>query len=360
MENKVLILTNDLSHEGGVVNYYRIWFENVEWIKENLGIEIHHFTIGTRSRFFYNTSFSRFLYPLFFIYDILRLMYTLYRGKYRYVQLNPSFDFIPVMRDTIFKIVATTFNVQVIVFFRGWKDKYELVVYKSRIHRYILGIILNDTDVIVLSERFKNALFNLNFTVDRTIVTTTMVNTQDFSSLAGSQKNSKGFVFLGRLQPNKGIEELLKAFLKFVEIYQEYDLFIIGHEYRKGYKKKLEELVDSHPSIHFLGRLDGQEKYKVLMSNSYYILPSYTEGCPNSLLEAVECGSFPIVTNVGCMPDVVNSIGAGIVIPNSSEKFIYKALIQATSMSSNDITLKPRFIYDYKSVLLRIKNLYQS
>ena len=122
MENKVLILTNDLNHEGGVVNYYKVWFENKEYIRKNLGIEVVHFEIGSRSNFFLYKKLMVLQYPINLFLDALRLNRKLRSKSVKYVQLNPSFSDVPVFRDAVFALIARLNHVKRIVFFRGWKS----------------------------------------------------------------------------------------------------------------------------------------------------------------------------------------------------------------------------------------------
>jgi glycosyltransferase involved in cell wall biosynthesis len=57
----------------------------------------------------------------------------------------------------------------------------------------------------------------------------------------------------------------------------------------------------------YLGSIFGVEKEEVISSSSFYILPSYREGLPSSLLEAMAFGLVPIITE-GCnLPEVFSS-----------------------------------------------------
>jgi len=104
---------------------------------------------------------------------------------------------------------------------------------------------------------------------------------------------------------------------------------IAGYEGEKGYIKKLEEILNDNniPSklISFPGKIVGIEKFKLYASSDIYVLPSYTEGCPNSVLEALSSGLFSITTNVGALNDIINEVN-GILVNVKDEQQIVDAL----------------------------------
>ena len=61
--------------------------------------------------------------------------------------------------------------------------------------------------------------------------------------------------------------------------------------------------LDEH--IKFPGRITGNKKFLKYSEGDLFILPSWSEGCPNSVLEALGSGLFVICTNVGALNDVI-------------------------------------------------------
>lgn len=357
MENKVLILTNDLNHEGGIVNYYKVWFQNKEYIKKNLGIDIVHFKIGSRSSYFLYKRLKVFQYPINLFLDALRLNRKLRSKTVKYVQFNPSFSDVPVFRDAVFALIARLNHVERIVFFRGWKTEFERKVNSNGIWRAIFNFLVSDSRIIVLSSNFKEYLVDKGIDERKVSVTTTLVDTQKIGSRNQVDFRSSGYVFLGRLQPNKGIEELLDAFVRFSQVSRDATLDIIGHEYRKDYLKELKRRMKGQASrVQFHGRLEGVDKFAVLRRNRFFVLPSYTEGCPNSLLEAIECGCVPLVTNVGCMPDVLKKIGYGYVFQSRNRNAIYDVLIESLFLKHEK---KEIGLFDFKKVVLDLIDVYK-
>lgn len=113
-------------------------------------------------------------------------------------------------------------------------------------------------------------------------------------------------VYLGWINRNKGIFDLLDAIklLKdegvqgfIVDVAGNGDALNEAIEYAK--EKGLDEIVD------FKNWVMGEKKIDLLCSGDLFILTSYREGYPNSLLEAMLCGLPPVTTNVGAIPDFI-------------------------------------------------------
>jgi glycosyltransferase involved in cell wall biosynthesis len=67
--------------------------------------------------------------------------------------------------------------------------------------------------------------------------------------------------------------------------------------------------------VHYHGWVDGEAKRNLLESADIYSLPSYSEGMPNSVIEAMAAGRPVVVTPVGAIPDVVRDGENGLVVP---------------------------------------------
>jgi glycosyltransferase involved in cell wall biosynthesis len=73
-------------------------------------------------------------------------------------------------------------------------------------------------------------------------------------------------------------------------------------------KNNIEDIVE------FLGWISGKEKKKVLNECDVYILPSYNEALPISILESMSYGKAIISTNVGGIPEIVGHKKNGLLI----------------------------------------------
>lgn len=132
-------------------------------------------------------------------------------------------------------------------------------------------------------------------------------------------------VFAARLEKNKGIGELLKAVLEIKKEKADIKLLIIG---TGPLKKELTEFVEQNDlgaNVFFSGWLATSEDVaKAYSSARIFVNPSYNEGGPRVVLEAMACGLPVITTRVGLMPDIIKDGENGLFVDWSSEDMAEK------------------------------------
>ena len=130
-------------------------------------------------------------------------------------------------------------------------------------------------------------------------------------------------LFLGRLEEKKGIYDLLYAFEKIVQAVPDARLKICG-DGEMAKCKELAEVLHLNTQVDFLGWVDEKEKHQLLNRSKIYILPSYYEGLPMGVLEAMSAGIAIIVTDVGGTPEAIKNRKNGILIKAGSREQIYE------------------------------------
>jgi len=332
MKYKVLILTNPLNHEGGVVNYYNLFFKHFE----SDVITLKHASIGSRAYLFYYPVLKRLLYPFYYLFDLL--MFTLrliFDRNIKVVQVSPSLIPVPLIRDGLLVVIAKLIGKKVVVFYRGWKLPTYYKIAGSNVLRKLFNFVFQkNTLQVVLASSFKNDLEQLKpKNITNILVTTTAIDKSEIvKSESVDSSDVLKVLFLGRIQDLKGVEELIDAIItlhKANEL-QNYKFTIVGHENKTGYtdllKTKLKNHNISDDLVTFPGRVIGKDKFNLYATNHIYVLPSYTEGCPNSVLEALASGLFCITTRVGALSDVVVPNENGLFVDMKNSESIVKAL----------------------------------
>lgn len=126
--------------------------------------------------------------------------------------------------------------------------------------------------------------------------------------------------FISRLHPKKGLEILVKAWRSIIFQYPEWRLVIAGPD-EGGYLSRLQELVKANgleETVCFPGLVQGDFKTALLQEASIFTLPSYSEGVPGSVVEALAYGK-PVVITPGChMPEVAKNNAGLIVEPEAT------------------------------------------
>ena len=113
--------------------------------------------------------------------------------------------------------------------------------------------------------------------------------------------NTKVFVHVARYHPQKNQQLLIEVFNRFKSLKKDYLLLIIGDGFCHGAGREL--MKNSMSNIHYLGLKKNVADY-LYLSNAFCLTSIY-EGLPISLLEALACGTTPICTPVGGIPDIL-------------------------------------------------------
>lgn len=138
----------------------------------------------------------------------------------------------------------------------------------------------------------------------------------------GIKKDDRKILFVGHLIPTKGIFELISACIDIPNI----SLEIIGKG-NNNIKNKLLDISSKKGNNEWIKILDEQSEEIIIqkmLSSSLFVLPTYSEGFPNVILESMACGCTIIASGVGAIPEMLNvnsdNPGGVCVIPKDFKK----------------------------------------
>ncbi|TAL17293.1 glycosyltransferase family 1 protein [bacterium] len=133
-------------------------------------------------------------------------------------------------------------------------------------------------------------------------------------------------MYLGWVIPTKGVGELVEAWTRLKP--KGWRLMVAG----PGDAAYKEELLKTHrpERLEFTGELGHEEAMKLLAGADLFVLPSYTEGFPNVILEAMVLGRPIVATTVGAIPEMISD-GCGILISPKNVEELTDALSRALS-----------------------------
>jgi glycosyltransferase involved in cell wall biosynthesis len=129
-----------------------------------------------------------------------------------------------------------------------------------------------------------------------------------------ARNSTTRFLFVGWLEASKGVYELLAAARILMDRAVDFHLVFCGKgsEWESLNQKNKELGTERH--VAFRGWVTGQALIDELWKADVFVLPSYTEGLPNSLLQAMACGLAVIVTPVGGIPSLVEPERNGLIV----------------------------------------------
>lgn len=136
--------------------------------------------------------------------------------------------------------------------------------------------------------------------------------------------DEKKITYVGWVVPTKGIRELCCAWRVIRKTHPDWSLEIIG-PYDDAVAASL--LGNDLAGIDLSGELPHDQAMARLAKSSIAVLPSYTEGFPNFVLEAMLLGKAVVGTKVGAIPEMLGE-GRGLVIPPADVDALTEALEQ--------------------------------
>lgn len=197
--------------------------------------------------------------------------------------------------------------------------------------------ILNDVDrAIALTMEEKKQFLMMGVDKDKIRVIPNGLDLSEFTDLPkkGTFKekysissHTQIILFLGRVQKIKGLDLLINVFSKLIRKEKNSKLVIVGPE-EEGYIETLKKLIATQEiegKVLFTGLLKGQDKLSAYVDADVFVLSSYSEGLPMTVLEACASGLPVVITNRCNVPEVAD-YGAGLVV-QCNENELFSALL---------------------------------
>lgn len=173
-------------------------------------------------------------------------------------------------------------------------------------------------------------------------------------------------IFLGRIDPKKGLDLLATAFAQVHSNFPQTHLIVAGQD-NIGFLPTARSYFAQAgclDSVTFTGMLTGALKYAALAAASVYVAPSYSEGFSMSVLEGMASG-LPCVITTGCnFPEAATAQAAHVANINADE--IARALIQCLSnpQQAKEMGQRARQLilehYTWDSIAAQLKEVYTS
>ena len=145
-----------------------------------------------------------------------------------------------------------------------------------------------------------------------------------------SESTEKTVMYLGWVIKQKGVEELIASWESVQSVAIEWKLQIVG-PYKQEYIDELRKKY-SFKNVELVGEKSHKEAMELLNRASVFVLPSYTEGCPYVIMEAMALKKIIIGTKVGNIPEMLgDSCGILIDVQNVEElkKHLKEVITQA-------------------------------
>lgn len=195
-----------------------------------------------------------------------------------------------------------------------------------------IKFVLRKVDLVLCQSITWKKYFSDLVSIDNTdkfIVIENWIDIKPYEILPISRKSITEpviILFLSWLDKNKGIYELIDAVKMLKTNRTDFKVLIAGMgEAYQGVIYKIES-ENLHDCIELYGWAIGDNKIEVLRKSDIFVLPSYFEGFPNSLMEAMAAGKACIATNVGSIPDMITNKINGLIIEQKNSVDLFEKI----------------------------------
>ncbi|MDX2367607.1 MAG: glycosyltransferase [Colwellia sp.] len=159
------------------------------------------------------------------------------------------------------------------------------------------------------------------------------VDHQKFGVETIAPLNGDYLLYVGNLKHDKGVIELIKGFAKICENYPALHLVYAGPGVEKKRLAELSESLNIADKIQLLGSVEHHKLPALITHAKALVLPSYNEGVPNVVLEAMACGTPVLTTTVGGIPEVIDEKTCGKLIQPRCEIAVANGLTYLLNQS---------------------------
>lgn len=294
---KILLISPIPPPAGGIASWTNLYLESKR-AKENYVDLVSTAVLGERIN-----NFTK-LKPNEELRRLIKVLYMLKKKlseqEFDIVHLNSPCSKLGLLRDYLCAIIVNQKKVKFIVHYRcdvtymlkGWIQR---LLFKKLCKRSDKILVLNKVSKdYVLSKVKKESIIIPNFVEELSIEETISFNVNE---------ELKNILFVGHIIRTKGCYEILKV----AEHFTEKNFILVGHiteEFRN---------ICIPKNVRFVGEVGKEEVKQFMLRSDIFLFPTYTEGFPNVVTEAMALGLPIIASAVGAIPDMIEDKG-GILV----------------------------------------------
>ena len=137
------------------------------------------------------------------------------------------------------------------------------------------------------------------------------------------------FLFVGRIAKDKGINELCTAMGK-LSGFAPVRLLLVGwnEDCQDPISQEAKEMIENNSALEYVGGKYGNELLAYYAAADCFVLPSYREGFPNTVLEAGAMGLPSIVTDINGSREIIIEGENGVIVPPRNEETLFQAMLE--------------------------------
>jgi glycosyltransferase involved in cell wall biosynthesis len=289
-------------------------------IRNNKNYYYYHFELGK-----HDNEKRASLYLLRLMKAWLRWFIMMISSKGIIVHFNISLEKLPLLRDSPLIFWARLLKRKMVIHLHGGAYLHQEIIPRWA-RRNIIRILRGKEPKIVLSTIEQEKVIK-RYKAENVIVLPNSLDIKDARMFVRDffKNEILKILFIGRIVKNKGIDYIYEALQELRDDGIQFEFIMAGEGIdRKEYISIFTELLES--SFRYEGVVSGDKKDCLLKECDVYLLPSFYEGLPVSMLECMAYAMVPVVTGVGSISYVVKNRINGIIIQKKSSYGIVNAI----------------------------------
>ena len=184
----------------------------------------------------------------------------------------------------------------------------ELFQCKNREWRYLIKVLRLADQVVVMDEKSYGTLLENGYGNVFYVPNPLAPEVLEMAEIYKWKRKERTLLFAGHVVESKGVVELVKACKSIDDV----QLRLLG-KVTPDMEMRLRHLAgtDAEEWLKLEGEKALSEVIKAMCECSIFVLPSYSEGFPNVILESMACSCPIIATSVGAIPEMLDCVGEG-------------------------------------------------
>ncbi len=210
------------------------------------------------------------------------------------------------LRKSLLVLIGKIFGKKVILHIHG--GGFHNFYNRSKLLKPVIRWTLESSDAVICLSEMWRKYYSSTFKLKRLVIINNVIDapiTPHVSRLTSESNGSLKLLFLGHVTEKKGVFDLLNVLATGRNEFKHKVKVTIGGI---GEVERLEKIISANQfngDVSFAGWVDGTQKADLLNNCDVYVLPSYFEALPISILEAMSYGKPVISTYVGGIPEIV-------------------------------------------------------
>ena len=295
------------------------------------------------NKYSFNRVFS-FYFPKTFYFPGHYLYNSFFYSKLLYktiLENNFSYDFIYSKGFTSWNLLRKKSNFKIATNFHGYEmyqtspnSKYFL---KKYLFRYLVKWIIKNSDFIIsYGGKITEIINSLNSNYEKVIEIPAAIEKSWILKKINfvDDSSKRKILFVGRNEDRKGFKDLLSAINNLPKKNNNLEFHFIGPNLNSNIE------INTELALNFYGLIKNDDLKKEIFDKcDVLICPSYSEGMPNVILEAMSRGLAIIASDVGASPLLVDNEN-GILLDHVSPSIILNSLLKINSISNMELNSK--------------------